>query len=200
MDAKMIALIPKHHTILNIYNLGSFNYGTFNDKSDRDYICVVDDSEEMESSEINQDNINVQIYPFSEFKRHLDDHKIEFVEAIQKPIIEKVKPNFNFDLVKARHSFSLKASMSYVKAKKKLIVENEFYVAKKSLFHAMRIMEYGIQMCKNNGHIVDWNMKSLYDDVMKLPDDITAWPQWDTTFRKQYNGLCTAFRKLAPKE
>jgi hypothetical protein len=49
------------------------------------------------------------------------------------------------------------------------------------------------------GKIINWNMKELYDQIMLLPEDPTAWPIWDSQFRKIFNGVKTEFRKVAPK-
>jgi hypothetical protein len=189
--------------ILNIYRYGSQNYGTAHAGSDTDYMVIIKDQEvkvqEIESKEF---KLNIQIYTQNMFQKKLDDHEIEFIEAINFPILETVKMTFNFDANKLRHSVSKKSSNSYVKAKKKLTVEKDrdYYSAKKSLYHVFRMLDYGVQLCKNNGKILNWeSQKDLYHDIMKLPEDPEKWSEWEKTYKKKYNALSSEFKKVAPK-
>ena len=190
-------LLHNDITIINVYQFGSTNYHTHHEKSDRDYVIVAEMDKEF--TEIKPQGISLQVYTLEHFQRELDNHKIEMIEAVAHPLIENVKINYTFDPIKLRHSVSMKASNSYVKAKKKLTVEKDYYVAKKSLFHSLRILNFGIQLCQNSGEIVDWNMKSLYDEIMDLPDDETKWNEWEDNFKKRYNALHSAFKLVAPK-
>ncbi len=205
LDEKSLALLEElqklvgKDAILNIYNYGSYNYGTWHAKSDRDYILVVDMRDS--TRDYNSESIDLMMYSPSEFKKRLiEDHAIELIEAIHKPVFEKVKFEFKLDLQKLRHSISFKSDHCYVKAKKKLTVpkDRDVYMAKKSLFHGFRILDYATQVCKD-GKIINWDVHELYDEIMKLPEDADKWPEWETQFKKRFNKKKSDFRALAPK-
>ena len=193
---KLVGDIP----ILNIYKFGSVNYGTSHEKSDRDYILIVD--MKQASKEIYGANgVDLSLYNKETFEKHLNEQEIDFLEVIQHPVIEKVKVEFKLDLSKLRHSVSSRSDHSYIKAKKKLTVEKDRdpYSGKKSLFHAFRMLDYAIQLCKE-GKISNWNVKPLYDEIMSLPEAADTWPVWEEKFKKRFNQLKTEFRKVAPKK
>ncbi|AYV77928.1 MAG: hypothetical protein Edafosvirus3_6 [Edafosvirus sp.] len=190
--------IGEDKQILNIYGYGSINYGTFHEKSDRDYVIIVDMKESY--MEINDEKISMQIYNQEEFMKRLNDQEIQIIEALHKPIHEKLEIKLTVDKIKLRNSISKRVDHSYVKAKQKLTKEKDFYRAKKSLFHAFRILDFAIQLCKYD-EIKEWvHLKPLYDKIMtELPEKKDSWSVWEETFKKQFNALKSEFRKVAPK-
>jgi hypothetical protein len=196
-------LIIKHNInlppIINIYAYGSINYGTFIEgKSDYDYIVIFDMSEPNIEFKIEELNIN----GFSEdkFMSEMTNGNIAILEALHKPLCETKKIEISFDLSKLRNYVSEKSDVSYVKAKKKLIIEHDIYIAKKSLFHSLRMLKYGTELAKTN-KITDWNMRELYDEIMSLPEEPNelSWNTWNEKYKKTFNQLKSEFKKYAPK-
>lgn len=197
------ALVNKYNLnlppIINIYAYGSVNYGTFIEgKSDYDYIVIFDMSES--NIEYKYDDFNINGLSESEFMKEMSHGNIAILEALHKPLYETKKINMAFELHELRNYISAKVDLAYVKAKKKLIVEHEIYVAKKSLFHALRILHYAIELATSN-KIINWNMRELYDEIMLLPSEPKeeTWNIWNDKYKKTFNGLKTEFRKHAPK-
>lgn len=110
---------------------------------------------------------------------------------------ETKKFDFKLDKSKLRHSLSAKSSNSWVKAKKKLTVEQDYdlNVGRKSLFHSFRIVDFGIQVA-SNGRIIDYSSCNyLYSEIISLYE----WTDMFDTFKVRYNKLMSEFRKVAEK-
>jgi predicted nucleotidyltransferase len=186
------------HKILNIYPYGSKVYGTHNENSDNDYIVVCEGFAGL------YDQLDdVTFYDEKTFQEAIDRHEISVLECLFLPpnlIIQQTKDfNFELNLNQLRCSFSAKASNSFVKAKKKLTVEKDFnvYIAKKSLFHSLRILIFGIQIAKY-GKIIDFSeANSLWKDIKEINAD--DWNFFKKIFQPIYNKLSSDFRILAPK-
>lgn len=184
------------YPILNIYGFGSQYYGTFVEgKSDKDFVVVCDMSDPK--TEYVDDQVNISGYSLQEYKRLMDACDIAVLESSFHPLFVTVDLPLIINKTNLRGSISQKTDHSYVKAKKKLI-DGEFYVAKKSLFHSIRIALYATELAKD-GVITNWNVRELYDRIMLLPEQTDAWPTWDSEFRKEFNSAKSEFRKFAPK-
>lgn len=193
----MIEELIADENVLNIYNYGSRVYKTNSEKSDYDYIIVV---KKVNYSQLNDNNINISFYSVDNFNDKLINHDIDALECfyLKDVVKESIKFDFKLDLRKLRKSISSKASNSYVKAKKKLTLEKDYneYIGKKSLFHSLRILSFGIQISKFN-NIEDYSsMNYLYNDIVNSLDD---WNTLNSKYKKIYNSLSTEFRLLAPK-
>lgn len=185
-----------------IYQYGSRVYGTINEKSDWDYI-VISDRHKDKLDIHNGNELNITVYPVNEFKKQLEMHEISAIELffLNKEHVVYSRYNFDFklDLVKLRHSVCQKVSHSWVKAKKKLTVMDDFdpYIGKKSLFHSLRILDFGVQIAKH-GRINNYSSANkYYEQIMFGPDD---WPLLDSQWRPVKNSGLTEFRLLAGKE
>jgi hypothetical protein len=64
-------------------------------------------------------------------------------------IIKKYPMNFIIKENSLRHNISHYSSNSYAKSKKK-IQQGDYYLGIKSLFHSLRMVDFGIQVSKNN--------------------------------------------------
>lgn len=109
------------------------------------------------------------------------------------------KSHFNLDLdvTKLRHALSEKASHSFVKAKKKIDKEKDYYIGRKSLFHSLRILTFGTQIAEM-GAIVDYSAANHHwFDILNEP--YYEWSWFDSKYGPVYNELATRFRKVAPK-
>lgn len=188
--------------VLNIYHYGSFVYGTNNENSDKDFIVVVEGKENYDN-QLNIDGNDYTIYDEESFENKIKLHEISILECLflDEKFIEQEDKKFNFelDLQQLRISISAKCSNSYAKARKKLEVEKDFnpLVAKKSLFHVLRILLFGKQIAIY-GKIIDYQEANHYfEDIMNI--DSNDWKIFKEKYQPIANNLKTDFRKYAPK-
>lgn len=179
---------------------GSRVYGTHSEKSDYDYIGLVPANRMVDTgTEYHWNNLNVHIYNRYDFQKQLERHKIHALEAYSMPD-GYVAANFKFqlDLPVLRKEISEKASHSFVKAKKKIDKESDFYVGWKSLFHSLRILNFGIQFA-SKGKIYDYSEANNYWYEIRDAQQYN-WEYFKDKYQSVYNELASEFRKLAPKE
>ena len=191
--------------ILNLYVYGSQVYGTVNPQSDYDFICVIQDSSFLANKEYITKLEQFGDFNFfiaNEFDNLVKQHEITALECLflDSQFILKEKQLFSFDLnlPQLRHAISSKSSNSWVKSKKKFIVEEDFnpYIGKKSAFHSLRILNFGTQIAKHH-KIIDYSSANHYfDEIMKL----NSWDDNNHQFKSIYNSLSTEFKLVAPKE
>lgn len=194
----------KDEDVLNIYSYGSRVYGTNNAKSDHDFIVLTKNgTQDRDSMDSSTHNINVSIYSQNSFEDLLKRHKIFILECIFLPpqliIKNTLDIPFRLDKQILRNSISEKASHSWVKSKKKFEVEADrnVYIAKKSLFHSLRIIDFGIQIAKHN-KIMDYSScNTLWEDIYTDPSE--EWDSYKNKYHELFNSSLTEFRKLAPK-
>lgn len=190
--------------VLNIYTYGSVVYKNINDNSDEDYIVVVkNNSIDFPKTEFNiTPQIDITVYTEAEFQRLIDEHEISVLECLwlsDHLKYEEVTFGFKLNKAKLRESISAKCSNSWVKAKKKLTVEKDYdpYIAKKSLWHSIRIANFGWQIAAY-GKIRWYNVMSpLYNEIMQFGNN---WNDLNTKFKPIYNSALSNFRKFTPKE
>lgn len=185
--------------IVAIYPYGSRVYGTAQKKSDYDYIVI---TKIKKNNQYSDTLININFYTPEEHQARLNDHEISALECHflpQEQIIFGSNESFDFklDTTKLRHSLCAKSSNSWVKAKKKLTVEKDLDInlGRKSLFHAIRIIEYGIQITET-GRIVDYGGSNLIFSEIQYS---YTWEELYVKHKKSYNKLLSKFRTLAPK-
>jgi len=192
----------EHADILAPY--GSRVYGTATEKSDYDFIAI--DGSSREKKEFTFQNVNITLYGKKAFYEELYKCEISALETwfLPKEVCPEVTEILHRWMqpvildFKLRASISHKASNSWVKAKKKLTVEKDYdpYIAKKSLFHSFRILNFGCQIAEA-GKIYNYAGANAYWEAIKdLPAD---WELWNNTFKKDWNNLHSAFKQLAPK-
>jgi hypothetical protein len=185
---------------INIYHYGSKVYGTYQeDKSDLDFIVILPDGYDIPSEQIDKDNCQYCLYHESTWKQKLLNHDVDAIETYFLPaefiIKETKKFNIKIDPIKIRESFSRTASNSWVKCKKKLEVPESFNprVAKKSLWHALRIIEFGTQIMLN-GRIVNYkSMSHVYEQIVECPNNY--YPFYKEKYQGVYNSLKHVFRE-----
>lgn len=190
--------------VLLVFPYGSRVYGTHSEKSDHDFIIVVnDDSHDRDSLESSYHNFNATIYSKNSFREKLIEHKISALECYFLPKEKLLKSGFCYPFrvypKMLRESISEKASHSWVKAKKKfeVVQDRNVYTAKKSLFHSLRIIDFGIQIAKE-GRIVNYGSSNdIWEDVITNPSE--DWEDYKKQYQELYNSRMTEFRKLAPK-
>lgn len=193
----------KDEDVLAVYRHGSMIYGTNDHKSDHDFIIIVKDhAVEIDSKSSSHHNIDVGIYRHSTFQDLINRHKNFALDCYFLPSQYRLKDlakfNFTLDLNKLRKEISAKSSNSFVKAKKKLevIADRNVRTAKKSLFHSLRIVDFGIQIA-THGKIIDYSSSNyLWDEINNNPAD--TWEPYKEKYQTIYNVKMTEFRKLAP--
>lgn len=184
--------ITKQYPGCNVYSYGSWTYGTQNEKSDLDFI-VVGDNVSTESQIHSWGDLH--LFSTSDFIQKIKEHEISALECLFLP--EKLKQEyfkieFTLNLEVLRHSISQKSSNSWVKAKKKLEVEKELYIAQKSLFHSLRILTFGIELAQT-GKITNYNQSQLWKMVLDCPPE-----KW-SSLKPLYNSLKSKFKEVCPK-
>ena len=189
----------KEDDLIAVYPYGSRVYGNARKNSDYDFIVVTD---KKTNEQYSDKLININFYTAKEHQERLDAHEISALECYFLPkidvILEKRDFNFKLNLVVLRHSLSAKSSNSWVKAKKKLTVAQDYDLdlGRKSLFHAMRIVEFGRQIAVN-GKIVDYAAcNPLFEEIMNC----YTWDQMFDEYKERYNTMCSIFRIHAPKQ
>lgn len=192
-------------SVQGLFPYGSQVYGTAGSQSDFDYIAVIDQNLEQPANlDLPDLNVNITLYSPSLFQQKLNEHEISVLECLFLPpnlILKKTNEfAFTLSLPKLRAAISAKASNSWVKAKKKMIVEKDYapYIGVKSLFHCFRIIEFGRQIAIH-GKIVDYEAANGIWKELSLVESWT-WPQLENTYKELYNKACTEFRLVAPKE
>lgn len=172
-----------------IYLYGSQIYGTASSKSDWDFLVVSDYSEKIEG---------ITFESTESFLEKLKTHDIRTLECIlaneqfkiESESFKQKTNNWNLDLNLLRIGVSSKASNSWVKAKKKIEVENEPYLGLKSLFHSLRMIDFGIQIA-THGRIVDYSSSNHYWQEIQ---NETSWISLKNKYQPVYNSLKTEFR------
>jgi len=192
----------KDDNIIGIYQYGSFVYGTNHEKSDKDLIVILNDiNQSLEKIEELRKNYDVNIYSKNDFEKMIKEHEISALECLfleDKFILKYHQWNFELDLPTLRNSVSQKSSNSWVKAKKKFIVEKDYapYIGQKSAWHAIRMLDFGTQIAKY-GMIKNYaTQNEILPEILKL----NTWEEIDAKFRLKYNETASIFRKFAPKE
>ena len=198
---RALYMLRKDKDFIAIVPFGSMVYGTNNIKSDHDYIIIMKDLFSWNGEEVAlSEKFNLHFYSESLFKNKLNMQDIAILECLwssNHPYIENIKNTYQLHKAWLRESVSAKSSNSWVKAKKKIEKEQDFYVGKKSLWHSLRILMFGIQIAKY-GKIINYGEANyLYDDIVNNP--INNWKYFNGTYKKLYNSLSTEFRKVAPK-
>lgn len=190
------------------YKYGSTVYGTNGDKSDEDIISIVPDNFEGMTEDEKHciiDKYDVTLYKESYFIEKIKNYSIDALECIFLPsnMIDgdnKYLEYFQLDLPTLRSSISAICSNSYVKAKKKLIVEKDydFYKAMKSLFHSIRIFEFGWQIAMF-GRIINYQACNHVWDMISQ-ETSTDWMYYHQKYKPIWNKYHSSFVEVANKE
>lgn len=181
--------------ITDMFLRGSIVYGTYEEGvSDIDYLVVVDDScdgilSDYPKGEFQFEVVNDYIDSKSDFTfvtqanfiTSIRNNEIDRLECLFTKKSEYYDSMFILDKWKLRKSVSSICSNSWVKAKKKLIVDKDYNlrIAQKSLWHSLRIYMFGIQIAKYNT-IKDFSEANyLWNEIKNEPD-----PIWDVYYAK----------------
>lgn len=184
-----------NESILAIYPYGSRVYGCAHEDSDYDFMAVADSQDLELDYTFEQDDVSIHVVSEVLFIKKVKDCHISYLECIFQREDSKYREHFEVNLEGLRRNISGISSNSFVKCKKKLAI-GEDYIGRKSMFHSIRILMFGIQIAKY-GRIVDYGCANHYlGTVMALHD----WNSIKAFFQPIYNSLKSEFKLLAPLE
>ena len=181
------------NNIVGLYPFGSRIYGNNVDTSDYDFICIVKDG--PKETQILTPDVNVNIYRKNYVLTLYLKNDIKALEIACLPkdkILIDGRFCFCRNITELRGSISEKSSHSWVKAKKKFEKEQDIKAGKKSLFHSLRILDFGIQVAEK-GRIENYgSMNTIYKEILEMESVI--WDDYDKKYRELYNSMKTRFK------
>ncbi len=202
-NKKFLDLIQDEN-VLNFYLFGSHVYRTNHENSDIDVILVAQEYFDAK-------DVNIHVYTETQFQSLLNKGEIQMLECFFAPkefvLKESVIFNILFDRTFSEHlriSISTICSNSWVKGKKKLVIQGDYdlNLALKSVFHSLRILDYGIQISENQSIInfesSNWILAELKQLSERYQYD-ALWNQIEVKFRKVFNQRSSKFKNLNPK-
>lgn len=208
MESNLIKVLIDDKNISNIYKFGSIVYESNDKDSDEDFIIIVNDLAKV--NHVIKNDINIHVYSEEEYSQLLNNHEIQMLECYFLPVRHIIKetyfPNFTLNLAKLRISISTISSNSFQKGKKKLIILGDYDLRAgiKSAYHAIRILDYGIQIALHKRIVNFTKMNYVLADIKKMHisglDHLNLWEAIDTKYRKLFNSKSSEFKALAPKD
>lgn len=180
---------------------GSRIYGSYTSTSDFDYIAIHQALRHGEQLQVDA-HTSVQCHTPESYQNALDEHSPTVLESFFYARPQSFV--FRLNKSKLRESFSAKASNSFVKAKKKILLpEESVEIGLKSLYHSIRIIKYGIQIAQH-GRIIDWkSSRFTMGRIRKLAEKHhnreQLWEVLKNKYQPVYNSACSEFRIVAPK-
>jgi len=144
--------------VRNVFVYGSRVYGYNRESSDFDIILVAPNLEKHK--EIRGEKYNIHIVTPDSFKEDLlRNYKISYLECVFAPewarLQEKEKYDLNLNKDKIKKEMLAQSYSTWRNAKQKMI-EGDTMRGTKSAFHAIKILNFGIQMVEH-GKIVDFS-------------------------------------------
>lgn len=206
----------------NILGLFPFGSTVYQNKSagDHDFIVITESKKVNQLTEfINNKECQFSFYTFDEFKQGVASCDIHILECLFYQNIELndncfffidslLKDNLSLNEFK-RTSISQQASNSYVKAKKKLIIVDDFdkIGSLKSLWHSLRMIDFGFQIA-TTGQIYDYQScndlyKEIESDYNLIDDYDNANDFWSFLHKKYkpiHNQYMSKLRSVTVKE
>jgi predicted nucleotidyltransferase len=158
--------------ILDIILVGSRLYNTNTDISDYDYIVIT--KREYNGLSINKSNKNITIFSKESYEKCLEEQKMLCLESFFAERKFKYK-NYNHFIYKLNEKLLIESTRkNTIETLKKAVRTNDYNLAKKRFFHAIRINSYKDQIL-NCGEIHNfrenfaiWNeLKKNYDNSLK---------------------------------
>jgi hypothetical protein len=220
-------MINKIKTIINNHTknklIGIFPYGSqvYKNKKSEDYdFIVVVDCPYAEKEIHNRSDIDITIIDKNTFLEQCQLNHVRALEILFTPDnIDNYycEPAFKSEIfclrksvlnpLYVRQQFSQKTSNSYVKAKKKIIISEDydFMVSMKSLWHSIRILDFGKQMIES-GKVNFQSMNNLYKEINKDYNNLSIeskdimWDKLHEKYKPIFNEKHSELKKLCPKE
>lgn len=166
--------------VLNIYPYGSHIYGTNTESSDRDYIIVMKagilETGAFKNNAISNQDESIQgvVYSRGGFQDAINNYDMAALECLfldDDLIIQKKWP---YTLTKLIHKDMIKkviskASNSWHIAKHQY-QDGEIERSKKGVWHALRILQFGIQLVEH-GAILEYNHLTSLKELIDTDED-----------------------------
>lgn len=203
-------VVPEDIVFCCLY--GSRVYGTNDDDSDCDIVCVVKEvNEAIEEYQVKDVFIDgkkcdISVTPLVKFIKELENNEVWAIEQLFSPVVyfevddfKIVRQNFKIDKDSLRKSFSTKADNSEVKARKK-VIDGEIYLGKKSLFHCYRIYKFAVVLGEK-GHLdqTDFSCANdFYKEVIACNGSVEEFKRLYKLWIKD-SGLMKKYKELFPK-
>lgn len=183
--------------ILNCYIVGSQLYDTNDKDSDIDLIMVVKES-------MSFNDINIQTFTIQEFERKLDNMEIQILECLFSDSLFKFEKHifeFKYNESKLRKFISEITNNSWVKGKKKIIIvaDHDLRAGLKSIFHSIRILDFGIQLAQHKKIINYTRYSYILWELQKLSDKYNydeLWSIIDERYRGLFNKMKSEFKSI----
>jgi hypothetical protein len=192
----IINIHPKR--LINIYQFGSTVYLTNNKDSDKDFVVIAKSS--ITDKEFKTDLYNIHLLSEDRFRLGLKNHNIRDIECVMAPDWAKLVINkqidFEVNKPSLRHFISHSNSINWVKCKKKL-AQGDYYIGTKSLFHSMRVVNFGIQLA-TIGKIIDFSCSNwIWEEINSKK---WTWEELDTRWKPYNNEIMHDFRIKCSKK
>ena len=188
-------------SIVGIYQYGSRVYGTAIETSDWDFVVINNNGFDFL---FESDNVDIHYISIETYNNKLKEHDIMALETYYQNIygepIKEYEIEFKLDLQKLRKSVSSVCNNSFVKFKKKLILENEDnYIGIKSLYHSIRIAELGTKIAIGD-HTMLKPSSYLWTTIKEDAEECNYdWETLNKKYKPIFNEEMSEFRKVAPK-
>jgi len=174
----------------DVYLFGSHRYNTETNDSDIDRL-IIHPALSGEYIYVDSHKHNFYFLSRAEFQQRLEDHDPIVLECW-------ISDNsFNIDLGKLRQSFSKVSSNSWTKAKKK-INQGDIELGIKSAFHAIRLLDFAIQLAETSS-IGNWSKYNYVLADLRQQEEVT-WELVHSKYDTLYKELRSRFKKVAKIE
>lgn len=211
----------KSHTKNEILAIIPYGSQVYKNKQSEDYdFMVIVESPFAEKTIHNRSDIDITIVDKHTFLDQCEQNYVRALELLFTPdsvYNYYAKPEFKSEMFCLRKSilnpsfmrtqFSQKTSNSYVKAKKKIILNDDYdyMVSLKSLWHSIRILDFGKQLLEK-GNIDFSSMNALYKEIesdyqkLHYEDKNEMWNKIHEKYKPIFNEKHSELKKLCPKE
>jgi hypothetical protein len=177
--------------VIAIYPYGSQVYGTANQFSDHDYIIVTKstlDSGAFKNNAVSNANYTVQgvVYSRSGFIHAINEYEIGAMECLSLEKEDVVLRKWPFKITKWVEKDMVKSIVKKASASRYIADKNAKHdhreQAKKGMFHALRILYFGLQL-KEHQKIVNFGeCNDLYKEIMRIDADDFDTRDWYDKF------------------
>lgn len=197
------------------YNaMAVFPYGSsvYKNKKPEDLDLIIVTNKDYFQEKLKYDDLIIEVSNFSkgEFLQKRHEHDIAIMECLfiqhpdcfVDPSFAQVLNAINISPNKLRNSVSQKSSNSYVKAKKKLLVEEDLDINRslKSLWHSIRMIDFATQLVKHGCITDEKSCNHYFDQIQK--DYLIHGRNWEKIHEKYkpiQNEFMKELRKHCPK-
>lgn len=172
----------KEEDIVNVYAYGSRIYGTHNPDSDYDYVVVyksalLPSGAFKDNARSNEDrSIQIICYSRGGFKDGIQKYDISCLESLFLPKEFVVQAKWPFKLEKINlkefgDKIISKSSASWHSASLALS-DGHYYHAKKGFYHAIRILDFALQLKESGFSKIDFSKAKMYwNEISKIDDN-----------------------------